>query len=368
MKNNELLNIIKLSLNGSEADIRLYSAKLVRQLRKSEPELAKDIEDLLKANSTRSGEFLRRDMNDHSSSPYSETGLSLLKVHEANPTSKPILSPSILQSLEQAIRERQASEELLKADLKPTSSIIFQGPPGVGKTMSAGWLANALNLPFYTLDLTVVMSSLLGKTGANLRSVIDYAKTHPCVLFLDEFDAIAKKRNDESDIGELKRLVTVMLQEIEDWPSQGLLIAATNHAELVDPALWRRFDLEVEFNLPEREQTKASVIEFLGSDIEHFRAWEEILTQLLTGSSYSNIKRFIFKLRKERILSSNSADNVIQPLLQEHITSLSKTSKIALAVNLVVNGKLAKSHAARITGISRDTLRKHLSNKGAINE
>jgi hypothetical protein len=95
------------------------------------------------------------------------------------------------------------------------------------------------------LDLIVVMSSYLGKTGNNLRSALDHAKANEAILLLDEIDAIAKRRSDESDVGELKRLVTVMLQEVDDWPDTDLLLAATNHPELVDPALWRRFDAEL---------------------------------------------------------------------------------------------------------------------------
>ncbi|KAG1531821.1 hypothetical protein G6F50_016490 [Rhizopus delemar] len=90
--------------------------------------------------------------------------------------------------------------------LTPTRSAIFVGPPGVGKTLKARWLAAQLKVPLYVLDLTAVMSSLLGKSGTNLRAAIDFAKREPCVLLLDEIDAIAKRRSDDSDVGELKRL------------------------------------------------------------------------------------------------------------------------------------------------------------------
>ena len=94
------------------------------------------------------------------------------------------------------------------------------------------------------------MSSYLGRTGSNIRHVLDYAKGVDGVLLLDELDAIAKRRDDATDVGELKRLVTVLLQEIDDWPSSGLLIAATNHPGLLDPAVWRRFELRVSFPMP----------------------------------------------------------------------------------------------------------------------
>src|SRR5690606_32775240 len=108
------------------------------------------------------------------------------------------------------------------------------------------------NRPLLILDLASVMSSYLGRTGTNLRHVLDYAKSLDCVLLLDELDAIAKRRDDRGEIGELKRLVTVLLQQIDDWPPKSLLIAATNHADLLDPALWRRFDVTLEFPIPDR--------------------------------------------------------------------------------------------------------------------
>ena len=139
------------------------------------------------------------------------------------------------------------------------------GPPGVGKTLTARWLAAQLKVPLYVLDLTAVMSSLLGKSG-NLRAAIDFAKREPCVLLLDEIDAIAKRRSDDSDVGELKRLVTVILQEVDEWPASSVLLAATNHPELIDPALWRRFDLVVQFKTPDEQAVKEAIKRFLGPD------------------------------------------------------------------------------------------------------
>src|SRR5690606_8419204 len=114
-------------------------------------------------------------------------------------------APDIDEQLSQLIQERQQTEKLTALGLSPTRSAIFVGPPGVGKTLTARWLATQLRVPLYVLDLTAVMSSLLGKSGSNLRAAIDFAKCTPCVLVLDEIDAIANRRSDEADVGELKR-------------------------------------------------------------------------------------------------------------------------------------------------------------------
>lgn len=127
----------------------------------------------------------------------------------------------------------------------------------MGKTLSARYIAAQIDKPLWVLDLTTVMSSLLGKTGNNLRAVFDHAKQNEAVLLLDEIDLIAKRRSDESDVGELKRLVTAILQEVDNWPDTGLLLAATNHPELIDPALWRRFDAILRFEVSDRPATEA---------------------------------------------------------------------------------------------------------------
>ena len=129
----------------------------------------------------------------------------------------------------------------------------------MGKTMAAQWVATQLGLPLAVLDLSSVMSSLLGKTGINLRHAFDYAKQSECVLLLDELDAIGKRRGDDSDVGE--RLVTVLLQQVDDWPDGAGLILG-NHPELLDAAVWRRFDLAVPFPEPDTELRRASIRRF----------------------------------------------------------------------------------------------------------
>ncbi|WP_052702203.1 AAA family ATPase [Marinomonas sp. S3726] len=362
----DIVTLSKLALSGKEADIRMYLAKAVRKLRTTDPETSKKIEALLKDNPARSNEVLRKSINDnHNSSVLGTSGdsaIPLLKSFSDNIANypSPILSTSLEEQLSQIIKERKHAQVLSKLGLTPCSSIIFQGPPGVGKTMTANWLASQLQLPFYTLDLTAVMSSYLGKTGSNLRAVIDFAKSHPCVLLLDEIDAIAKKRSDDADVGELKRLVTVMLQELESWPSTGLLIAATNHPELVDPALWRRFDLEVSFSLPSTEQTTLAINNFLGDDLEHFSHWIPLCIQAFKGDSYSNIKKRIHKLRKMRILEPNSFEKQIIKNLLSNTETMTRSERIDLATRLVLEFKTSQVKASELTGVSRDTIRKKL--------
>lgn len=163
---------------------------------------------------------------------------------------EPVLSSKVADAVDQLLAERQASTELAEVGLEPSRTLLLVGPPGVGKTLTAAYIAARLGLPLKTIDLAAVMSSYLGRTGRNLRDALDDARHERSVAFLDEFDALAKRRDDDADIGELKRLVNVLLQQLDRWPSNSLLIAATNHPELLDRAVMRRFDVTLELSLP----------------------------------------------------------------------------------------------------------------------
>lgn len=184
---------------------------------------------------------------------------------------KPILNEATEKRFQGILEEWKMTERLEKAGLKPTRTLFFVGAPGIGKTLSAYWLAKALELPLYRIDLATIVSSYLGQTGNNLKSALLFARKKPMVLLLDEIDALAKKRDDDMDVGEVKRIVTVLLQEIDSWPSSSMLIAATNNPELVDPALWRRFDEEFSFSLPDKEQIEQATIRFLQKIISIFK-------------------------------------------------------------------------------------------------
>jgi hypothetical protein len=171
-------------------------------------------------------------------------------IHRPSSVSAPVLDASVRRSIDLIIAEHASPARLHEFGLTPSRAVLFTGPPGVGKTLTAGYIASELQLPLITLNLASIMSSLMGQTGKNLQDVLHRAASEPCILFLDEFDALAKSRVDTSDVGEVKRLVNVVLQQLDQWPPGGLLIAATNHPQLLDPAVHRRFDTTLEFVLP----------------------------------------------------------------------------------------------------------------------
>jgi SpoVK/Ycf46/Vps4 family AAA+-type ATPase len=142
-------------------------------------------------------------------------------------------------------------DDLVRASAAIPPRMLIYGPPGTGKTQSARWIAAELGLPLLTVRCDTLISSLLGQTSKNLRRVFEYAQGRPAVLFLDEVDALASARGNERDVGELQRVVVSLLQNIDAMEENTVLIAATNHDRLLDPAVWRRFAFQLPMALPD---------------------------------------------------------------------------------------------------------------------
>ena len=361
----DLVRLTRLALGEQTEDVRLYVARLVRKYRGSDPKLAEQLNTYLSESSPRSrGGPLRkasREEADGAPPLADESRLALLRTFDVESAAdEPLLPVGLRNSLMQLIEERRQVERLASRGLGPTRSAVFVGAPGVGKTVTARWIARQLGLPLYVLDLTAVMSSLLGRSGGNLRSALDFAKRAPSVLLLDEIDAIAKRRGDDADVGELKRLVTVILQEVDEWPDTGLLLAATNHPELIDPALWRRFDMIVEFAMPSREQVKAAITRFLGSDTEAFERWIEVLALTFDGESFSDIERELRRFRRTLALGTASVDELVETHTAARADRLEHGDRIALAIGLAERSALSQHRISDMTGVSRDTIRKRV--------
>ncbi|MBF0341166.1 MAG: ATP-binding protein [Magnetococcales bacterium] len=361
----DLAQLARLALAEQFEDVRLFVARLVRKYRDTMPDLAKEMDRHLRTKSPRAGGVLRK-----SSQPLGmdlplpvddESQLNLLKSYVDLPQSidPPLLTRAIQDQLDQLVQERQQADYLSELGLSPTRSAIFVGPPGVGKTLTTRWLAARLETPLYVLDLTAVMSSLLGRSGGNLRAALDFAKRRPCALLLDEIDAIAKRRSDETDVGELKRLVTVILQEVDEWPTTGLLLAATNHPDLIDPALWRRFDLTIHFPSPDGPTIQQAIQRFLGPDCARFEPWIDILVFAFKGASFSDVEREIHRFRRSLALKLSTERQLVEIFLQSRPLILPRQERIDLAGMLAQRGQMSQRAIAELIGVSRDTIRKY---------
>ena len=287
-----------------------------------------------------------------------DSRLKLIRVERPDAiASPPLLRDDVLANVTEIVEERRREADLRAAGLEPTRTALFVGPPGVGKTMSARWIAGELRLPLLILDLSAVISSFLGKTGVNVKQVLEYAKGAHAVLLLDEIDAVAKRRDDTGELGELKRLVAVLIQEIDDWPSSSLLIAATNHPDLLDPAIWRRFERVVQFPLPTAEQTRDMIARHGDT------ALTDLVAAALHGRSFSDIERELRRAHRQSVLLNRPYEEMLRQLLQSSAGSLPRQERIGLALHLANTG-ISDRQVNSITGVSRDTLRRRRTHAG----
>lgn len=354
-KDKDLVHLARLALTGRLQDVQTYVSRMCRKYQKLAPGLGEQLKELIKLAPTRQSPLRSEGL---ATIPVDQDSRLQLLRYESSYTldHEPIWSSQIAETLAQLVSEHQRSSILLSRGLSPARTAIFTGPPGVGKTMAARWLAHQLDRPLLILDLSAVMSSFLGRTGANVRHVLDYAKGVSCVLLLDELDAVAKRRDDSHEVGELKRLVTVLLQEIDDWPEGGLLVAASNHQELLDPAVWRRFEVQVKFQLPEKASMQRAVQLFAG-DTGIDSAWYSAISEVMNGHSFSDVEREMKGLRRQAILKDCSLEDLFPGLVRQYIGEQPKSGKRDIAIKLTEAG-LSQRTVNELTGLSRDTLRK----------
>lgn len=238
-------------------------------------------------------------------------------IHEVRPEvqlDELVLPLPVKQEAQNLIEEHRRAELLKAHGLKPRHRILLSGPPGNGKTSFAEAIAEALQLPFFVVRYDALIGSYLGETNSRLRALFDYVQTTPCVLFFDEFDAIGKERGDNHETGEIKRIVSFLLMQLDQLNSYVIAIAATNHAELLDSAVWRRFEQRLAFPAPKQEE----IAEFVGRIIQSWEVSTKISTkeiaERLGDISYAEALDFCQNVRRRYVLGmlEGSIDTTIR--------------------------------------------------------
>ena len=365
----KLVQIAKYGAAGDSEKVRIQTMRLIRSLSNAGDPLAQELKEVVfsQLEKTPDSQPIRKAKPGGISMPPptdQDSQADLLRIDDPPELPHGFIAEDNLQAqLAWLVTERKKSKRLTDLGLAPTRTVLFTGKPGVGKTMAAKKIALELKLPLLTLDLATVISSFLGKTGTNLKAALDYARSRPCVLLVDELDAIAKRRDDNADIGEMKRLVTVILQEIDLWPASNLLIAATNHAELLDPAVERRFELVIPFPDPSRQDLERLGRSILTTHDSFSKKWISVLAQLMAGSSYSDFVRELNKLRRTHAINGDTfMETAMASIIARHLSSMNLATRKTLTKALVEEAKLTQRAACRLTGLSRDTLRSSLTN------
>ena len=234
-----------------------------------------------------------------------ERGLPLVELREPQRELESLtLSSASRATIDLVIAENRQGELLRTRGLRPSNKLLFCGPPGCGKTVSAEALARELYLPLAVVRFESVVSSYLGETSANLAKVFEFARARPVVMLFDEFDAIGRSRTDESEHGELKRVVNALLQLIDRFRGETVLVAATNHEGTLDSAIWRRFDEIVTFPRPDRDQIVAVLIRCLRQLGVELTLNLSRFAVNLAGMSHGDVEHIALDAIKQTVLAN----------------------------------------------------------------
>lgn len=368
MKIEELIpRLVRACLDNDRRLVEEISTMLVKLFKKNNPDIAREISQSLTY--SRNGVSTMRSVDVQSLPIDKDSRFSLCKTEEPLEMEPPVLASDTLSELYDFINERNKIEKLILEDITPPNSLLFIGEPGVGKTYSAKWLSLKLNLPLITMDLATSISSYLGRSGQNIKSIFGYARSFPSILLLDEIDSIAKRRDDSSDLGELKRLVNVLLQELEIWPSQSVVIAATNHPDLLDKAIWRRFDRTINFRLPEMEERtkllKSGLVKYIDVISSESIAFAVKMTE---SFSAADICKLCMHIKRKIILENKMPEFVI---FEEFCTGKYKNKESKIEICKIIketNRSLSKREISQITKIPLTSVNRYLQCGGIPNE
>lgn len=221
-----------------------------------------------------------------------------------------VYNPSVRKQIDEFIVSYKESDRLASYGLNIPSTLLLYGPPGCGKTELASFIAKELGIPIVIARLDTLISSYLGSTSKNIRMLFEYAAKNPCILFLDEFDAIAKLRDDKNEQGELKRVVNSLLQNIDFINEKSILIGATNHENLLDKAIWRRFSTRLHINYPNSDIRMEFISQIL-ADIgynDYRKNFIDVLVALFDKLSIADIEQIIKRSVRVAVIKNREVE------------------------------------------------------------
>jgi SpoVK/Ycf46/Vps4 family AAA+-type ATPase len=303
------------------------------------------IENELAANHHALASDLQKALGNRPLKQIAQNGLKLLPKDRRSGEELVVLEESFIDStqivlnqitkakIDRVLDEHRKRQQLAKYGYLPKTKLLFWGSPGCGKTFTAKYLAYELGLPIGVLRLSAAISSFLGDTASHLQRVFNLANTTPMVLLLDEVDAVGKNRDDPNDVGELKRVVNSLLQAMDSFnSSKSVIIAASNHQYLLDPALWRRFDDLIEFPLPSKAE-RDIYLQYLLNGV-HFDGSLENIAKNMNLLSYADIQHITVEAIKTMILEGR--EKLQSQDISEQLKAFKKSTSEAKIKNTII--------------------------------
>lgn len=364
-----LSDLIEAAMSADYTAVRRIGNRLARQFAEhGEPDVARAVQAILR----KRGVPLQA--AGYSESLPRDIGSRLPLVEEGNwPTAPMFLEESVSHGLDRFLEDALNIDLLTEKGVSSRLGLLLFGPPGTGKSMLAAHVAARLRRPIYIARLDSLISSRLGETSKNIREIFNFIPTREAVLFLDEMDAIAKLRDDRHELGELKRVVNTVLQGLDSLSDDVIVIGATNHAHLLDPAIWRRFPYKLDMALPGVSVREHMWRRFLFEDRAEGSSDAILLARLSEGLSGADIESLSLAARRRAILSKGMAPiaNIILAVTAEgtgraqlpdgrDLTS-DERRKIARQLAAI---DTAQNDIARITGVSRQMIHRYLKETG----
>ncbi|PQQ27070.1 AAA family ATPase [Photorhabdus hindustanensis] len=360
----DIVALIEASLDANYTEVRSVSNRIAKSISADDMDVAKKIKSIVR----RKGVPLRSSGYSDSLPVDPKSRMPLIEEHQWSVT--PIfLGESESITFNAFIESVKHQKKLIENGLSGRLGLLLSGPPGTGKTLIAGHVASQLNRPLFVVRLDSVISSLLGDTAKNLRQIFDYVPSRNGILLLDEVDAVAKIRDDRHEIGELKRVVNTLIQGLDSLDDSAVVIAATNHADLLDPAIWRRFPYKIRFGMPNLEVRESLWNHFLFQD-KGISKELKALSIISDGLSGADIETIAIAARRQAILTNSGIDiiAVIQAIIEgdshnsiipyrERLSSDNKKN----IVNLLSETKLfTQAEIGSFLKLSRQTISSYL--------
>jgi SpoVK/Ycf46/Vps4 family AAA+-type ATPase len=309
MANSKIMKQLFLSYRNKDDESFEKAAReyIEREKRKKHNIVAKDLENAL-YNSGSISEPQKRFKNTIPIPRDTEKGFPLLEIQQFDKNLDFLIIPKDTKNqLEQIIREFNDSDILATYNLQYKKKILLCGKPGTGKTFSVQILSSVLNIPLIYIRFDAIISSYLGETAGNLRKVFDFIEQSTWLVLFDEFDIIGKHRNDSYEHGEIKRVVNNFLQMLDNLKGNSIIFAATNHQHILDPAIWRRFDDIIYYDLPD-ETTRQKIFEIYLRSLKREKDIDlSKISKLTKGLSPSDIKLIAEEAMKIAIINSKNA-------------------------------------------------------------
>lgn len=291
--------------HGERDDTRFYSVALqvaAKAARSGQAHFAQELRDLVDNARAGAVEAVRRELPVPVARPRGELADLLSVSYPTTRMADLSLEPGVRQRLDRVLIEQRQRDRLQAYGFIPIRRVLLTGPPGTGKTMSARALAGELRMPLFTIRLDALVTKLMGETAAKLRLIFDALAETMGVYLFDEVDALAGERMRGNDVGEMRRVLNSFLLFLEEQESEGLLVAASNHPQLLDRALFRRFDAVVAYPLPTIDVIKSLIRNRLATMAPQRWSWQQV-EQFAAGLSHAEITLACEVAAKEAILS-----------------------------------------------------------------